>query len=55
MTHGHQDTGKSMVDPRRRLSSIDLNRANMSLMEIVSRPDMRYASAPWRDRAALLT
>ncbi|KAH9999976.1 glutamyl-tRNA amidotransferase [Russula vinacea] len=36
-----QDTGKSMVDPRRRLSSIDLNRAGMGLMEIVSKPDMR--------------
>ncbi|KAI0254809.1 Glutamyl-tRNA amidotransferase B subunit [Lactifluus subvellereus] len=36
-----QDTGKSMFEPRRRLSSIDLNRAGMGLMEIVSKPDMR--------------
>jgi aspartyl-tRNA(Asn)/glutamyl-tRNA(Gln) amidotransferase subunit B len=39
-----------MVDPRRRLSSIDLNRAGTGLMEIVSKPDMRYASGPWCDR-----
>jgi aspartyl-tRNA(Asn)/glutamyl-tRNA(Gln) amidotransferase subunit B len=38
-----------MVDPRRRLSSIDLNRAGVGLMEIVSKPDMRYASKPWCD------
>ncbi|KAI0005114.1 Glutamyl-tRNA amidotransferase B subunit [Russula compacta] len=36
-----QDTGKSMFEPRRRLSSIDLNRAGMGLMEIVSKPDMK--------------
>ncbi|KAF8505869.1 GatB/GatE catalytic domain-containing protein [Russula emetica] len=36
-----QDTGKSMVEPRRRLPSIDLNRAGVGLMEIVSKPDMR--------------
>ncbi|KAA1466549.1 Glutamyl-tRNA amidotransferase B subunit [Dentipellis sp. KUC8613] len=36
-----QDTAKSTFDPRRRLSSIDLNRAGTGLMEIVSRPDMR--------------
>ncbi|KAH9045301.1 glutamyl-tRNA amidotransferase [Lactarius pseudohatsudake] len=36
-----QDTGKSMFDPRRRLLSIDLNRAGMGLMEIVSKPDLR--------------
>ncbi|KAI0271967.1 Glutamyl-tRNA amidotransferase B subunit [Russula aff. rugulosa BPL654] len=36
-----QDTAKSVVEPRRRLSSIDLNRAGMALMEIVSKPDMR--------------
>ena len=39
-----------MIDPRRRLSSIDLNRAGMGLMEIVSKPDMRYASRLWCDR-----
>ncbi|KDQ64199.1 hypothetical protein JAAARDRAFT_27825 [Jaapia argillacea MUCL 33604] len=36
-----QDTGKSTFDPRRRVSSIDLNRAGTGLMEIVSEPDMR--------------
>ncbi|KAI0303985.1 Glutamyl-tRNA amidotransferase B subunit [Russula brevipes] len=36
-----QDTGKTMFEPRRRLSSIDLNRAGTGLMEIVSKPDMR--------------
>ena len=35
-----------MVDPRRRLSLIDMNRAGMGLMEIVSKPDMRYARDP---------
>ncbi|KAH8096718.1 Glutamyl-tRNA amidotransferase B subunit [Cristinia sonorae] len=35
-----QDTGKSTFDARRRLSSIDLNRAGTGLMEIVSEPDM---------------
>jgi aspartyl-tRNA(Asn)/glutamyl-tRNA(Gln) amidotransferase subunit B len=32
-----------MIEARRRLSSIDLNRAGTGLMEIVSKPDMRYA------------
>jgi len=36
-----QDTGKSTFDPRRRVSSIDLNRAGTGLMEIVSEPDLR--------------
>lgn len=36
-----QDTGKSMSDRRRRVSSIDLNRAGAALMEIVSEPDIR--------------
>jgi len=36
-----QDTGKSMFEPCRRLSSLDLNRAGVGLMEIVSKPDMR--------------
>jgi hypothetical protein len=31
-----------MFEPRRRLLSIDLNRAGMGLMEIVSKPDIRY-------------
>jgi hypothetical protein len=33
-----------MFEPHRRLLSIDLNRAGMGLMEIVSKPDMRYGS-----------
>jgi Asp-tRNA(Asn)/Glu-tRNA(Gln) amidotransferase B subunit len=36
-----QDTGKSMFEPRRQLSMIDLNRSGIGLMEIVSKPDMR--------------
>ncbi|TFY67655.1 hypothetical protein EVJ58_g1500 [Rhodofomes roseus] len=36
-----QDTGKSTFDPRNQESSIDLNRAGVGLMEIVSEPDMR--------------
>ena len=39
--HIIQDTGKSTFDPRRGISSIDLNRAGTALMEIVSEPDMR--------------
>ncbi|KAI0080877.1 Glutamyl-tRNA amidotransferase B subunit [Panus rudis PR-1116 ss-1] len=36
-----QDTGKTSFDPRRYISTIDLNRAGTGLMEIVSEPDMR--------------
>lgn len=36
-----QDTAKSLADPHRHLSFIDLNRAGAPLMEIVSEPDMR--------------
>ncbi|OJT05413.1 Glutamyl-tRNA(Gln) amidotransferase subunit B, mitochondrial [Trametes pubescens] len=36
-----QDTGKSSFTPRNKLTAIDLNRAGMALMEIVSEPDMR--------------
>jgi hypothetical protein len=35
-----------MFEPRRRLLSIDLNRAGMGLMEIVSKPDIRYDLRP---------
>jgi aspartyl-tRNA(Asn)/glutamyl-tRNA(Gln) amidotransferase subunit B len=38
-----------MIEPRRRLSSIDLSRAGTGLMEIVSKPDMRCASGPHFD------
>ena len=41
-----QDTGKSMTDRRRRVTSIDLNRAGAGLMEIVSEPDIRYTTTP---------
>lgn len=40
----YQDTGKTTFEPRRRVSSIDLNRAGTGLMEIVSEPDLRYIS-----------
>ncbi|KAI0032932.1 Glutamyl-tRNA amidotransferase B subunit [Vararia minispora EC-137] len=36
-----QDTAKTAFDARRRVLSIDLNRAGSGLMEIVSKPDMR--------------
>ncbi|KAJ8516463.1 hypothetical protein ONZ45_g6245 [Pleurotus djamor] len=36
-----QDTAKSTYDPRARQTLVDLNRAGMGLMEIVSEPDMR--------------
>jgi aspartyl-tRNA(Asn)/glutamyl-tRNA(Gln) amidotransferase subunit B len=38
-----------MIEPLRRLSSIDLNRVGTGLMEIVSKPDMRYASRMYFD------
>ena len=39
--HLEQDAGKSMHDQHPALSIIDLNRAGVALMEIVSEPDMR--------------
>ena len=39
--HVEQDAGKSLHDQHPRLTLIDLNRAGVALMEIVSRPDMR--------------
>lgn len=36
-----QDTAKSTLNPRKRISNIDLNRAGAGLMEIVSEPDLR--------------
>ncbi|GEO81142.1 Asp-tRNA(Asn)/Glu-tRNA(Gln) amidotransferase subunit GatB [Pararhodospirillum oryzae] len=39
--HLEQDAGKSMHDQHPTRSLIDLNRAGVALMEIVSRPDMR--------------
>ena len=39
--HLEQDAGKSMHDKHPSLSLIDLNRAGIALMEIVSKPDLR--------------
>lgn len=39
--HVEQDAGKSLHDQHPRLTLIDLNRAGVALMEIVSKPDMR--------------
>jgi len=41
--HLEQDAGKSLHDQRPSQSFIDLNRAGVPLMEIVSRPDLRSA------------
>ena len=41
--HLEQDAGKSLHDQHPSLSFIDLNRAGVALMEIVSEPDMRSA------------
>ena len=41
--HMEQDAGKSMHDQHPSKSYIDLNRAGVALMEIVSKPDMRAA------------
>jgi aspartyl-tRNA(Asn)/glutamyl-tRNA(Gln) amidotransferase subunit B len=37
-----QDTGKSIHDMRPDMTLLDLNRAGSGLMEIVTKPDMRY-------------
>ncbi len=39
--HVEQDAGKSLHDQHPRYTLIDLNRAGVALMEIVSRPDLR--------------
>ncbi len=39
--HVEQDAGKSLHDQHPRMTLIDLNRAGVALMEIVSKPDMR--------------
>ncbi len=41
--HLEQDAGKSLHDQHPSMTYIDLNRAGMTLMEIVSEPDMRSA------------
>jgi aspartyl-tRNA(Asn)/glutamyl-tRNA(Gln) amidotransferase subunit B len=41
--HLEQDAGKSLHDRHARLSYVDLNRAGIGLMEIVSEPDLRSA------------
>src|ERR1700750_312853 len=39
--HLEQDAGKSLHDRHSTMSLVDLNRAGVALMEIVSKPDMR--------------
>jgi aspartyl-tRNA(Asn)/glutamyl-tRNA(Gln) amidotransferase subunit B len=41
--HLEQDTGKSIHDQHPEYSYVDLNRAGVALMEIVSKPDLRSA------------
>src|ERR1700759_2588263 len=41
--HLEQDAGKSLHDQHAPMSSVDLNRAGVALMEIVTRPDIRSA------------
>jgi aspartyl-tRNA(Asn)/glutamyl-tRNA(Gln) amidotransferase subunit B len=41
--HLEQDAGKSLHDQHPRLTYVDLNRAGIGLMEIVSEPDLRSA------------
>jgi aspartyl-tRNA(Asn)/glutamyl-tRNA(Gln) amidotransferase subunit B len=41
--HLEQDAGKSIHDQHPSLSLVDLNRAGVALMEIVSKPDLRSA------------
>ncbi len=41
--HLEQDAGKSLHDQHPNMSAIDLNRAGVALMEIVSKPDIRSA------------
>ena len=49
--HLEQDAGKSLHDQDPRLTYVDLNRAGVTLMEIVSEPDLRSAD----EAAAYLT
>src|ERR1700689_1990028 len=41
--HVEQDAGKSLHDQNPTMSLVDLNRAGVALMEIVSKPDLRSA------------
>jgi aspartyl-tRNA(Asn)/glutamyl-tRNA(Gln) amidotransferase subunit B len=43
--HLEQDAGKSIHDQNPAMSLVDLNRAGVALMEIVSKPDLRSADA----------
>jgi aspartyl-tRNA(Asn)/glutamyl-tRNA(Gln) amidotransferase subunit B len=55
--HLEQDAGKSLHDQHPDFTYVDLNRAGVALMEIVSRPDMRSseeAAAFLRKRRAIL-
>ncbi len=49
--HLEQDAGKSLHDQHPRLTYLDLNRAGVALMEIVSKPDLRSGA----EAAAYLT
>ena len=42
--HLEQDAGKSLHDQRATMSLVDLNRAGVALMEIVTKPDLRSAT-----------
>jgi len=42
--HMEEDAGKNIHDPRTNSSLVDLNRAGVPLLEIVSQPDIRSAS-----------
>src|ERR1700679_433748 len=42
--HLEQDAGKSLHDQNPTMSLVDLNRAGVALMEIVSKPDLRSAA-----------
>src|SRR6201981_477305 len=41
--HLEQDAGKSLHDQHVSMSLVDLNRSGVALMEIVSKPDMRWS------------
>ena len=43
--HLEQDAGKSIHDQHPDYSYVDLNRSGVALMEIVSKPDMRFSQA----------
>jgi aspartyl-tRNA(Asn)/glutamyl-tRNA(Gln) amidotransferase subunit B len=42
--HMEEDAGKNVHDPSGRISKVDLNRAGVPLLEVVSEPDLRSAA-----------